>query len=145
MFSSFTDFLTDAKSKGQTVLSKVKDKNAFRRLVLGCYLIARADGDFDAAEKSALCKLIKKDLPSFSIDAILAVIDSAEEKIAFDETMGSQEIMAEVGKASGDEAGAIIRAACYIGASDGDFDEGEKNVARLMCSALGISPSQYGL
>lgn len=145
MFAQFTDYLKDVRDKGQTAFSRIKDKNGFNRLVWACFLIGRADGTFDADEKNATAKLIAKQLPHYSIDDILAAIETAEAKIEFDVTFGTQEIMDEVGKAKGESAENIIRAACFIGAADGDFDDDEKEITRQLCSRMDINPSNYGL
>ena len=143
--SIFSKFIEDIAKDAETFFGRVKDKSTFRRLVSACYLIARADGDFDSDEKSGLAKLVQKHLPHFSIGDILKVLGECEEKIAFDVTMGFQEIMDDIAKASGDDAELIVRACCFIGAADGDFDADEKKVAKAIAVATDLDPSRYGL
>ena len=66
-FNAFKDFFDDVRASGSTLFARIKDKDTFRRVVYAGFLIARADGNFDANEKSALARLIHKDLSQFKI------------------------------------------------------------------------------
>lgn len=145
MLDSFKKFIDDIAGEGEKLFSRVKDKSLFRRVVSASYLIARADGDFDSDEKSALASIVSKKLPQFSIGDILKVLGDCEEKVSFDTTMGVMEIMDDIGGASGEDAAMIMRISCFIGASDGDFDDDEKKVAGDMAKRMGIDPAGYGL
>lgn len=144
-FGSLKSMLDDARSKGDTLFGRIKDRATFRRTVYACYLIGRADGNFDAAERQAIGALIQQKLPQFKLADIMSEIDAAEAKMSFDVTMGTQELMAEIGKASGDAAELVIQAACFIGAADGEFDDAEKVVAKQLASRMGLDPEHYGL
>ena len=144
-FNAFKDFLDDVRKSGETLFARVKDADTFRRVVSGAFLIARADGVFDASEKSALAKLIAKDLSQFKIDDITAALDKAMAKIEFDAGLGKLELLDDIAKARGESAELVMRTCCYIGAADGKFDENEKAVAREICARLGLQPSNYGL
>lgn len=144
-FPNFLDFLKSCRDRGAETFNRIKDRTAFSRVVWACFLIGRADDNFDAQEKEATAKLIREKLPQYTIDDILEVIASAEKKIDFDANFGVMEIMDEVGKARGEAAEAIIRAACYIGAADGDFDDTEKGIVRQLCSRMELNPANYGL
>lgn len=145
MFDAFKKLISDVAGEAETLFARVTDKRTFMRVVYAAYLIARADGDFDSSEKSALAKLIDRDFPQFSINDILSALDEAESRVAFDENMGVMEILSEIGKATGESADLIMRTSCYIGAADGNFDDDEKAVARQICERLNISPGTYGL
>ena len=142
---SLSKFFDDIAGGAEELFGRIKDKKIFSILVSACFLIARADGTFDSDEKTALAQLVKKHMPHFKIKDILAQLVDCENKIAFDETLGIQEIMDEISKAQGDDARLVMRACCYIGASDGEFDEDEKNVARTIARAMGMDPSRYDL
>lgn len=142
---NFSSFMSNLTADAEKMLGRIKDKDTFKRVVYSAFLIASADGSFDAAEKSALAKLINKDLPQFGIKDVIALIAKAEDLVAFDKTVGELEIMAEIGKARGDSAELIIRTAIFIGNSDGTFDADEKSIARKIANKLGLSPSDYGL
>lgn len=145
MLNRFASFLESIAEEGEKLFGRVKDKALFRKVVSASFLIARADGDFDSDEKSALAKIVVKKLTVFGLRDILAVLNDCEEKVAFDETMGVMEIMDDICSATGDDAEMIIRIACYIGAADGDFDADEKKVAAAMGKRMGIDLAKYGL
>ncbi len=145
MLDNFIKMITDVSNEAGTFFSKIKDKNTFRRVVYASFLIARADGNFDSDEKKALGKSFAIRFPQFKLTDILNVLGDANKKIDFNEDFGIREIMEDIGKASGDDAALIVRTACYIGATDGDFDDDEKKVAKSICVAMGLSPSTYGL
>ncbi|WP_158262377.1 MULTISPECIES: tellurite resistance TerB family protein [Pirellulaceae] len=144
-FPMFTDFFKSVRENSAATFSRIKDRTAFNRVVWACFLVGRADGDFDANERKATAALIHEKLPQYSLDDILEVIAKAEAKIDFDPNLGAMEIIDEVGKARGDAAEAIIRAAVYIGGADGDFDDTEKGIVRQLCSRMDINPANYGL
>lgn len=145
MLSAFQKFIEGVAEEGETLFKRVKDKALFRKIVSAAFLIARADGNFDASEKSALGNYISKKLDQYGISDILEILSICEEKVAFDVSMGVQEILDDVCTATGDDAKMIIRIACYIGAADGDFDDDEKAVARDMAKRMGLNPTDYGL
>ncbi len=145
MFSSIKKFASNAISEGEKLLSRAIDKSTFKRVVFAGYLIASADGDFDSNEKQALAKIIKKDMPQFDISDILAAIEECDDKVSFNKSMGTMEILDFIGGASGDDAKLIMRVCCYIGESDGRFDQDERLVARDIAVKLKISPSEYSL
>ncbi len=142
---NFKQMISDVSSQAESLFSKIKDKNTFRRVVYASFLIARADGNFDADEKKALGELISKDFPQFKLTDILDVLSKAKEKLDFNVDFGVREILEDIGKARGDDAALIVRTACYIGAADGDFDDDEKKVAKRICEQMGLSPDAYGL
>lgn len=144
-FGNFADYLNDLKGKGETLFAKVKDKNAFNRLVATCYLIASADGDFDADEKTATAKLIQKNLPQYQIKDIVDCISDAQSKTDFDMIMGRNELLDMIAKAGPDEGRDLINAAVFIGGADGEFDDDEKAITKQICSRLNLSPADYGL
>ena len=144
-FGSLKSMLDDARAKGDTLFGRIKDRATFRRTVYACYLIGRADGNFDASERQAIGALIQQKLPQFKLADIMKEIEAADAKLGFDVTMGTQELMAEIGKATGDSAELVIQAACFIGAADGEFDDAEKTIARQMAERMGLSPANYGL
>lgn len=145
MLSRFKEFLEKAATEADQLFNRVKDRSTFKRVVQASYLIAIADGDFSSEEKQALARLIQDKMPHFTVSDIMGVLDDCEKNVAFDETFGKQEIMNDVCKASGDEPDLIIRTACFIGASDGDFDDNEKAVVRELCKRWDVRAEGYGL
>lgn len=145
MLDALTKMIANVAEEGEKLFGRVKDKSLFRRVVSASFLIARADGDFDADEKKALATIVSTKLTHFGIADILKVLGECEEKLAFSELMGIMEIMDDICAATGEDAEMIIRISCFIGASDGDFDDDEKLVASDMAVRMGIDPTRYGL
>lgn len=145
MFSKLKSSFDKVFKEGEKVISRAIDKSAFKRIVYAGYLIASADGDFDGNEKSALAKIVNKELPQFDIKDIIPVIDECDNIIIFDKKLGTSELLDYIGKADGDEAKLIMRICCFIGEADGKFDQDEKMVARDIAVRLKVSPSEYGL
>jgi tellurite resistance protein TerB len=145
MINNFKKMLGGVAYQAETFFAQIKDKHTFRRVVYASFLIARADGVFDADEKKALGDLIAKDFPQFKLADILKVLSEANKKIEFDESFGVMELLEEIGKAKDEEAALIVRTACYIGAADGSFDPDERQVAKQICEKMGLSVITYGL
>lgn len=147
MLDRIKQLAADMANAGERLFNRVVDQDLFKRVVYAAYLIASADGDFDADEKTALVKLIKKDLPDFTTDDIIVLIRICDSKIGFDLTLGTQEILDEISKASSntDDAKQIMAVCAFIGASDGTYDKDEKLMARSICYALKLSPAHYGV
>lgn len=145
MLNKLKNIASGLLQDGEKALSRVTDKNAFKRAVYAGYMIADADGDFDADERKALSKFIKEKMPQFEITDIIAAIEECEAKVAFDVDMGKAEILDFIGKATGEEAESILRLVCFIGKSDGDFDKDERLVGRDIAVRLNLSPSRYGI
>lgn len=144
-YSNFSSFFADCQSKAAETFSRIKDKTTFKRLVFACYLIGNADGDFDSDEKTAVANLIQQKMPQYNTSDIRGVIEEADKSIAFDATLGKMELLDEVGKATGDAASSIVRAAVFVAGADGDFDDNEKKVVRELCNRLSLDPANYGL
>lgn len=145
MFSKLKKMGEKLINEGEKAISRAIDKSAFKRIVYAGYLIASADGDFDANEKSALAKIVNKELPQFEINDIIYLITECDNKIMFDKRLGTAELLDFIGGADDQDAQLIMRICCFIGEADGKFDQDEKLVARDIAVRLNISPSRYGL
>lgn len=145
MFDSIKKFASGVLNEGEKAISRAIDKKTFNRVVSAGYLIASADDDFDADEKTDLAKIIQKDMPQFDLADILSVIDECDDKISFSKSMGTMEILDNIAGATGDDAKQIMRICCFVGESNGKFEQCEKLVARDIAIRLKISPSEYNL
>lgn len=145
MLNKFTEFLAEIADQGAVMANRLKDKTTFRRIVYAAYLMGRADGSIDAEEKTALAKFIAKDFSHFKIQDIVNIIKQCDEKMEFDEILGEQEIMDEIARADKEAGEQILRLVCYIGSSDGNFDEDEKALARKIATLVQVEPTRYGL
>jgi len=145
MFDSIKNIVTNVIGEGEKALSRVINKGTFKRIVCAGYLIASADDDFDADERDDLAKIIQKDMPQFNLVDILMVLNECDDKISFSKPIGTMEILDSIAGATSDEAKQIMRVCCFIGESNGKFEQCEKIVARNIAIRLKVSPSEYNL
>ena len=147
MFNKLINMATKLANEGERLFNRTINQALFENVVCAGYLIASSDGDFDSEEKKALVNLIKKDLPDFTTNDVIKVIDRCDTKIQFDKTLGLQEILDEISMSAKNDADAkqIMAVCAFIGAADGKYDQCEKMVARSICYALKLTPAHYNL
>lgn len=145
MFNKLKNMASDLFDAGESIITRAMDKSTFTRVVYASYLIADADGNFDANERAALAKFINKEMPQFDITDVIKTISECEKKVAFDKDLGTMELLDEISKADGDDAKLIMRVCCFIGKADGSFDQDEKLMARSIATKLKLPLSDYGL
>ena len=65
----------------------------------------------------------------------------------FPRTIPQAEALKTINKIKGNDGASrlLVRVACAIGSSDGDFDEKEKAACRLICLELGLNPADFEL
>ena len=138
-----------AREKLTTEGGKFKNKEFMEAIVAGCALVAAADGEISSAEKLKMSGFIKNsdELKVFDMDKVIEAFNRVCSKFEFDEQIGRAEALAIVGKIKDkpEQARLLIRVCMAIGASDGDFDDQEKAVCRLLCAELGLTPSDFDL
>ena len=138
-----------AREKLTTEVGKFKNKEFMEAIVAGCALVAAADDEISSAEKLKMSGFIKNsdELKVFDMDKVIEAFNRVCSKFEFDEQIGRAEALAIVGKIKDkpEQARLLIRVCMAIGASDGDFDDQEKAVCRLLCAELGLTPSDFDL
>ena len=87
------------------------------------------------------------ELKHFETAEVIAFFDKVTASFDFDLAIGKAEALKTIGKLRGkeDQARLMIRVACAIGASDGNFDASEKAVIREICRDLGLDPADFDL
>jgi tellurite resistance protein TerB len=87
------------------------------------------------------------ELKVFSLKDVIKVFNDACGKFEFDFQIGQAEALKTIGKIKGKDGAArlLVRVACAIGASDGNFDGKEKAACRLICMELGLNPTDFEL
>jgi tellurite resistance protein TerB len=136
------NFLADAERE----FARVTSRHTFERVCQAAFLIARADGTFDDAEKAMLVKVIGTKLPHYGPKDIACAVDAAASELAFSAVAGIAMLLNNIGKAKGsDEAALIMLVALAIAGADGDFSDTEKAMARGIADALGLDPKKYEL
>jgi tellurite resistance protein TerB len=114
-----------------------------------CAMIAAADGEVSAAEKTKMIGFISNspELKVFNLTEVIKAFNDAVAKFEFDQQIGQAEALKVISKVKGNDGASrlLVRVACAIGTSDGDFDEKEKAACRQICIELGLSPADFEL
>jgi tellurite resistance protein TerB len=147
------EWIKDKASKAREGLTqeigKFKNKDFMEATVAGCALVAAADGSVSSEEKKKMLGFIQAsdELKVFDTSAVIAFFNQVMAKFEFDADIGKVEALKIIGrlKSNAPAARTMVRVCCIIGASDGNFDESEKAVARTICTELGLNPSEFGL
>ena len=138
-----------AREKLTTEVSKFKNREFMEATANACAMIAAADGEVSSAEKMKMTGVINNspELKAFNLNDVIKVFNDACGKFEFDFNIGQAEALKTIGKIKKDEAASrlLVRVACAIGASDGDFDEKEKAACRMICQDLGLNPADFDL
>ncbi|BBP69394.1 tellurite resistance TerB [Pseudomonas sp. Seg1] len=138
-----------ARDKLTTEVSKFKNQKFMEATTAACAIVAAADGEISSAEKTKMAGFINNssELKVFNMADVIKSFNGHCEKFEFDFQIGQAEALKAIGKIKGD-AGAgrlLVRVACAIGASDGNFDDKEKAACRLICLELGLNPADFEL
>lgn len=132
-----------------TEVAKFKNRIFMESVANACALISAADGEIKAEEKMKMVGFINNspELKVFNLTDVIKVFNDACAKFEFDFQIGQAEALKAIGKVKGKdgEARLLVRVACAIGASDGNFDDNEKVASRLICLELGLNPADFGL
>jgi len=152
----FEDWIKAAKDKAseasnalKTEIGKFKNREFMEATVAGCALVAAADGSISSEEKKKMVGFIQTsdELKVFKLEDVIGFFNQVTSKFDFDADIGKVEAMKIVGRLRNNPGAArtMVRVCCIIGASDGNFDEGEKAVVRAICGELGLTASEFGL
>ncbi len=132
-----------------TEVGKFKNKNFMEATASACAMIAAADGEVSSAEKMKMTGFINNssELKVFNLNDVIKAFNDAVGKFEFDFTIGQAEALKVINKIKGDDGASrlLVRVACAIGSSDGDFDAKEKAACRLICLELGLNPADFEL
>ncbi|WP_110969488.1 tellurite resistance TerB family protein [Pseudomonas huaxiensis] len=132
-----------------TEVGKIKNRSFMEAAANACALISAADGEIKSEEKAKMAGFINNspELKVFNLNDVIKVFTDACGKFEFDFQIGQAEALKSIGKIKGKDAEArlLVRVACAIGASDGDFDAKEKAACRLICLELGLNPADFEL
>ncbi|RXV64556.1 Tellurite resistance TerB [Burkholderia stabilis] len=134
-----------------TEVAKFKNRTFMESVANACALISAADGEIKSEEKMKMIGFINNspELKVFNLNDVIKVFSDACGKFEFDRQIGQAEALKAIGKVKGKdkdgEARLLVRVACAIGASDGNFDDKEKAACRLICLELGLNPADFEL
>lgn len=140
---------TAARDKLTTEVGKFKNRDFMEATASACAMIAAADGEVSSAEKMKMTGFINNspELKVFNLNDVIKVFNDACGKFEFDFQIGQAEALKTINKVKSKDGAArlLVRVACAIGASDGDFDDKEKAACRLICMELGLDPADFDL
>jgi tellurite resistance protein TerB len=140
-----------AKARGTLTseVLKLKNRSFMEATAAACAMIAAADGEVSAAEKTKMIGFISNspELKVFNLTEVIKAFNDAVAKFEFDQQIGQAEALKVISKVKGNDGASrlLVRVACAIGTSDGDFDEKEKAACRQICIELGLSPADFEL
>jgi len=144
------------KDKGNEVrarltaeVSKFKNRAFMEATVASCALVAAADGTISSEEKQKMAGFIRNsdELKHFAMPDVIVYFEKVVGNFDFDAAIGKAEALKLIGRLRGnpEQARVMVRVACAIGASDGNFDQKERAVVREICVELGLNPSDFDL
>jgi len=112
-------------------------------------LVAAADGTISSEEKQKMAGFIRNsdELKHFAMPDVIVYFEKVVGNFDFDAAIGKAEALKLIGRLRGnpEQARVMVRVACAIGASDGNFDQKERAVVREICVELGLNPSDFDL
>jgi tellurite resistance protein TerB len=149
MLNWLKDKGNEARTRLTAEVSKFKNRAFMEATVAACAMVAAADGTISAEEKRKMAGFIRNsdELKVFEMPAVIAFFEKVTGNFDFDAEIGKAEALKVIGRLRGNEeqARVMVRVACAIGASDGNFDDGEKAVVRDICKELGLNPADFDL
>ena len=149
MLNWLKDKGNEARTRLSAEVSKFKNRTFMEAVVAACAMVAAADGTISAEEKRKMAGFISNsdELKVFEMPAVIAFFEKVTGNFDFDADIGKAEALKVIGRLRGNEeqARVMVRVACAIGASDGNFDDGEKTVVREICKELGLNPADFDL
>lgn len=139
----------EARSRLTAEVSKFRNRTFLEATVAACALVAAADGNISSEEKQKMAGFIRNsdELKHFEMKDVIAFFEKVVGSFDFDAEIGRAEALKVIGRLRGnqEQARVMVRVACAIGASDGNFDPDERAVVRSICTELGLNPADFDL
>jgi tellurite resistance protein TerB len=139
----------EARGRLTAEVSKFRNRSFMEAVVAACAMVAAADGTVSSDEKQKMAGFIRNsdELKHFSMPEVIAYFEKVIGNFEFDAEIGRAEALKVIGRLRGNEEQAriMVRVACAIGASDGNFDDDERAVVRSICVELGLKPADFDL
>lgn len=139
----------EARGRLTAEVSKFRNRSFMEAVVAACAMVAAADGTVSSEEKQKMAGFIRNsdELKHFSMPEVITYFEKVIGNFEFDAEIGRAEALKVIGRLRGNEEQAriMVRVACAIGASDGNFDDDERAVVRSICVELGLKPADFDL
>ena len=138
-----------ARESLATEMTKFKNAEFMEACVAGCALVSAADGEISSAEKMKMTGFIQNsnELKVFDIRKVIEIFNSYCDKFAFDEQIGRAEALKAIAKVRSkpEMARMLVRVCIAIDSSEGNFDDSERIICRIICNELGLNTNDFGL
>ncbi len=137
--------------KSQLASAKAELKSgAYRDASMAmCALVAAADGRVDPAERQRVEELIVSNevLQNFPADQLRKRFNEHVDRLTADFELGKARALEDIAKAAKKpaEARAVVQTGMVVAGADGSFEPAEQYAVRDACSALGLSPAEFGI
>lgn len=149
MLNWLKDRTNEARSKLTSEVSKFRNREFMEAVVAACAMVSAADGSISGDEKRKMTGYLQRadEMKHFDTSQVIAFFEKIAGNYEFDAQIGRAEALKVIGKVRSkpDQARMVVRVACVIGASDGDFDADEKAAVRMICADLGLPPADFDL
>ncbi|ANJ05739.1 TerB family tellurite resistance protein [Streptomyces parvulus] len=137
------------KSQLASVKTELKSGSYRDASMAMCALVAAADGQVEPAERQRVEELIVTNevLQNFPADQLRQRFNQHVDKLLANFQLGKTEALQVIAKAAKkpQEARAVIQTGMVVAGADGVFEHAEQQAIREACTALGISPSEFGV
>jgi tellurite resistance protein TerB len=149
MFNWLKDKGIEARMHLTAEVAKFRSRGFMEATVAACALVAAADGTISSEEKQKMAGFIRNsdELKHFAMSDVITFFEKVVGSFDFDAGIGKAEALKVIGRlrSNSEQARIMVRVACAIGASDGNFDQSERAVVREICVELGLNPSDFDL
>ncbi|MFJ7133714.1 tellurite resistance TerB family protein [Streptomyces fungicidicus] len=137
--------------KSQLASAKAELKSgAYRDASMAmCALVAAADGRVDPVERQRVEELIVSNevLQNFPADQLRKRFNEHVDRLTANFEQGKARALEDIAKAAKKpvEARAVVQTGIVVAGADGSFEPAEQYAVRDACSALGLSPTEFGV
>ncbi len=137
------------KSQLASVKTELKS-GAYRDASMAmCALVAAADGRVEPAERQRVEELIVTNevLQNFPADQLRQRFNQHVDHLLGDFAAGRAQALQVIAKAAKKpaEARAVVQTGMVVAGADGVFEPAEQQAVREACTALGLSPTEFGV
>ncbi|MER7716412.1 TerB family tellurite resistance protein [Streptomyces flaveolus] len=137
------------KSQLASVKTELKS-GAYRDASMAmCALVAAADGRVEPAERQRVEELIVSNevLQNFPADQLRQRFNQHVDRLLSNFEAGRAEALQVIAKAAKKpaEARAVVQTGMVVAGADGVFEPAEQYAVREACTALGLSPTEFGV
>lgn len=147
IFDKLKTVISSASTELTTQVGRFKNRKFMESTVAVCAIIAMASNGASSEEKRKMIDFIKQsnELSVFNTDEIIQFFNKLASSFEFDSDIGKGEAMKYITpiKTQPEAAQLSLRVGIAVAKSDGDFDPQERALAKEICLALNLNPSDF--